>query len=99
MNKLQHQVTVLCTQQQQWEDKIEELHAEAERITGIIHLVHQRVKQVVEASRLVPVERLSYDLAENLQKAGEYVRREIEEILKIFQDFQGKVVPNAEVEE
>ena len=45
------------------------------------------------------MEHLSYGLVENLQKAEEDVQRETKEILKIFQDFQGKVVPNAEVEE
>ena len=44
MNKLQHQVMVLCTQQQQWEDKIEELQAEARRVIGIIHHIHQKVQ-------------------------------------------------------
>ena len=44
MNKLQHQVTMLCTQQQQWEDKIEELQDEARKVTGIIHPIHQKVQ-------------------------------------------------------
>ena len=40
MSKLQQQITMLRTQQQHHEEKVEELHAEVERVKGIIDLVH-----------------------------------------------------------
>ena len=48
----------------------------------------------MELTRIVPLEHLSFDIAENLQRVEEDVWREKKEILKIFQDFQGKVIPN-----
>ena len=43
MKKPQQQVTVLRTQHHQRKDKVAELQDEEEMVTGIIHLVHQRV--------------------------------------------------------
>ena len=40
MKKLQKQVTVWHTQQQQQEDKVEELRAKDERVTCILYIVH-----------------------------------------------------------
>ena len=65
---------VLCTQQQKWVDKFEELPVEAKRVTSIIHNVYRTVKWVVQASGFVPSEHLSSSLVENLQKEEEDVR-------------------------
>ena len=88
MKKLQQQVTMLCMQQQQMIDKVAKLQVEAESITGIIHPIHQRVRQAVEAAWIVMSEHLHSDLVENLEKVEEDVRRETEETLKIFEYFQ-----------
>ena len=39
-------MTVLCTQHQQREETVEELRDKAERVTGIIHIVHHKVHDV-----------------------------------------------------
>ena len=54
-------------------DKFEELRADVEQITWIIQPVHQREQWVVEVASLVPMEHLSSDLVENLQKAEQDV--------------------------
>ena len=73
------------------------MQAEEERIIGIIQPIHQRVLLEVEATGLILSKHLSFDLVENLQKVEEDVLREIQEVMKIFEHFQGKVVPNAQV--
>ena len=47
MRKLQHKVTVLCTQQYERIENVAELEDEVELITGIIHLVHHKVCEAV----------------------------------------------------
>ena len=44
MKKLQQQVIVLRTQQQQRTDKVVELLTEAKRVTRIIQPIHQKVR-------------------------------------------------------
>ena len=74
MKSLQQQVTVLCKQPLQREDKFEQVHSEAEQITIIIQFIHQRVQREVEATMIVSSGLLSFDLLENLQKAQEDVK-------------------------
>ena len=40
MRKFQQQVIMMCTQQQQHADKVEELQVEDERVTGIIKPIY-----------------------------------------------------------
>ena len=73
MRKLQQQMTMLCTQQQQREEKVEELQAEAERVTCIIQLAHQKVHEVATSVERVMSEHVSFDLLEHMQKIEEEV--------------------------
>ena len=43
MKNLQDHVATMQEQQQKWSDRVIELQAEAERVTGIIEDVHQKV--------------------------------------------------------
>ena len=45
MRKLQHKVTVSHTQQQHHVEKVKEMQNEAERVTGIIKRVNEKVHQ------------------------------------------------------
>ena len=74
MKKLQQQVMMLHMQQQQQDDKVEELQAEVERVIGIIQPINQKLHWEVEEKRLVPLEHLSFDLVEKLQKEEEDLR-------------------------
>ena len=62
--KFQQQVTVLCTQQQHRVEKVEELQAEAEKVTGIIQLVHKKVHDLETSVEKVMSEHVSFDLVE-----------------------------------
>ena len=55
-------------------NKVNELQAEAERVTYIIQPVHQKVRQAAESAELTTSEHISSDLVENLQKVEEEVR-------------------------
>ena len=91
MWKLQQQMTVLRTQQQQCEEKVEELQAEVERVTGIIQLVHKKVCEVEELVEKVMPEHVSFDLLEHMQKTKEEVRTEAEKLVKLVEDFHNKI--------
>ena len=48
--------------------------AKAERVIGIIHPIHQKVRQAAKYIGLATSEHISSDLVENLQKVEEEVR-------------------------
>ena len=56
------------TQQQKRTERVIELQAEVEKITGIIQLVHQKVQQVVELEIITTLKNISSELVENLKK-------------------------------
>ena len=68
------------------------MQAEVEEIIGIIQHVHQKVRQMIESTRLTNLKHISSKLVEILKKMEAKVRDEAEWIVKIFQDFQSKVV-------
>ena len=70
---MQQQTNVIHTQQQQCNEKITELQEEAERVTGIIHLVHQKVHDVAASFERNKLEHISSDLVEHMQKVEEDV--------------------------
>ena len=91
MCRLQQQTTVLHAQQQQHEEKVEELWAEAERVTGIIQFVHWNVHEVANRIESNMWENVSSDLVEHMQKIEEEVHVEKNKLLKIVEDFQTKL--------
>ena len=91
MKKVQ-QVTTLRTQQQKRTDRVTELLVEEERVTGIIQHVHQKVQQAVESTRLTTSEHINSNLVENSIKKKEKLQEETAQIVKIFQDYQSKVI-------
>ena len=62
MRKLQQQMTVLCTQQEQHEEKVEELQAEVERVTCITQHVHQKVHDAVASVDKFMPKQVSFNL-------------------------------------
>ena len=85
MRKLQKQVRVLRKQQQHYAEKVEELQAEAENVTGIIQYVHQKVNKAVTLIQKVVPELISSNLVEKMQKAEEEVRLEAKRVTKILE--------------
>ena len=75
----------------QREEKIEELQAEAERVIGIIHPVHQKVHEVAASIESNMLEHVSSDLVEHMQKIEEEVWIETEKLVKIMEYFHTKV--------
>ena len=71
MRKLQQQMTLLRTKQQQREEKVEELQVEAEKVTGIIQPVHQKVHEVVASIEKVLSKHVYSDLVEKMYKIEE----------------------------
>ena len=78
-------MTVLCTQQQQREEKVKELQVEVERVTSIIHPIHQKVRNVVASIEKVIPKHVSFDLVEDMHKQDEEVRKETDKVVKIME--------------
>ena len=66
---------MLCTQQQHREEKVEELQAEAKRVTRIIQHVHQKLQEAIESIEKVILGHISSDLIQELKKREEEVRK------------------------
>ena len=68
MRKLQQQMTILRTQQQQQqrEEKVEELQAEAKRVTRIIQPIHQKVCEVAASVEKFMPEHVIFELVEQM---------------------------------
>ena len=98
MKKLKQQLMVLCMQQKQWENKVEEMQDEAKRVYDIIQLVYEILQWQVQEARHVPSKHLSFDLVENLQKVEEDMRHETMKVVKILQYFQGHVSTSKDME-
>ena len=76
MCSLQQRTIVLHAQQQQHKEKIEELQAEEERVIGIIHPVHQKVREVSTSLETNMPKHVSFDLVKHMQKIEEEVHAE-----------------------
>ena len=57
------------SQQQKWIVKVVKLQVEAEEVTGIIQLVHEKVRQVVQLVGLTTLEHINFELVKKLEKA------------------------------
>ena len=63
---LQKQTTMLRAKQQRCEEKIEELQAEAKRVTRIIQPMHQKIHEVVASAESNMLEHVSFNLVEHM---------------------------------
>ena len=75
MKKLQQHVTVMHTQQRHHVDKVEELHAKAERVTNIIHPMHQKVREVATSVESEMMEHVSFDLVDAKNRRSPHKNR------------------------
>ena len=82
---------MLCTQQQHRVEKVEELQAEAKRVTSIIQPVHQKVHDATSSIQKIIPEHVSSDLVDQLQKTKEEVQLEVERVAKILEYFHSRV--------
>ena len=56
---------------------VAELQAEAEKVTGLIQLVHEKVRQSLGSTRLMTLEHISSKLVENLKTIEAKVRQKM----------------------
>ena len=68
-----------------------EKQAEAERVTGLIQPVQQRIHELTQVVANASLEHPSSDRVQELEQQAEEARREIERLTPIFGQFQQKV--------
>ena len=77
---------------------MEEFQDEAKKVTGIIHPVHQNVRNIVEIVEKVMPEHVSSDLVEHMQKIEEEVCTETKKVVKIMEYFRNKINATHQIE-
>ena len=72
---------------------------EVERVTNIIKLVHQKVREAAESAEKVILKHISSELVEEVKKTKEEVRQEPDRVTKILQYFQSKIGTSEKMKE
>ena len=77
MKQLQKEVRTLCQKEQGRNDEVTSHQSEEKRVTGIVHPVQQGLQQLTHVLEEVPLEHISFDHMEQLEKKAEEVKEEV----------------------